>query len=777
MASVITIAGEKLFAAKAQANEQLDIDTFIFANVPGQDATAPINREEGLPADNVVHQQIVQQVGRINDNVVVYSTVLDSITGPFEFNWVGLYSSINNTLVAINHIPSTTKTITVPGAAGNTLNRNFGIEYSGIADLTGIDVAPETWQLDFTARLQGMDKLTQQLATDMNGKDWFIDDGFKVEPRETVNTFKILSGVGYVSGLRVELKNEHIFNVESYPKFVYVDAWFEGDANSTWSPSLSFSVTSLERGDYEDESGVKHYVNKLAEITEFEMVSDLREPSKNQKDIEELENKSLTKTKEIDDVDFNNRNDFILDYGIYNKQEPIIMSTCKKLIGQGREAAKNNATVIKFTGDGMIVGNGIYTNGIEISSLVLQGSSVGVGLNLSGEISEAVTEATLRNIRIENFDVGYKSLYAWSNVIESMRIHGCKKPFQIDSQGNNTSFTQINVSGGSEHSTFKNAEGVYFESFNLVNTTGEITFSLFQSYVTINNPYFEVNEGNVLIGSSNEVNKSSLTLNGGLIANGFIIKSSGVFLTINGSRNSHEESFVDSGVNLPSYYAILDIKTVSLGDNEPKMNFRGWHLYTDAKRNIKWPMASGGSQLESLLYRDYYTLSQSGLFNGIRITNDLIVGEQYCLVIAMTKEEGTGNVTIRSGSRTATLHELACPVSSNADGFIVRHLPFVAADNDLKLIFSGTLRIKGIAVSKGIVNTGDVDFLIDKPWRSSSMPMQGYWDSGDYVENTQPTILGEDGAKYIVKGWKRITSNYTNILNVDWVECRSVTGL
>jgi hypothetical protein len=147
MASVITIAGEKLFAAKAQANEQLDIDTFIFANVPNQDPTAPINREEGIPTAYIVHQQIVQQVGRINENVVVYSTVLDSLTGPFDFNWVGLYSSVNQKLVAVNHVPTVTKTETEPGAAGNTLNRNFGIEYSGIADLTGITVAPETWQL------------------------------------------------------------------------------------------------------------------------------------------------------------------------------------------------------------------------------------------------------------------------------------------------------------------------------------------------------------------------------------------------------------------------------------------------------------------------------------------------------------------------------------------------------------------------------------------------------------------------------------------------------
>ncbi len=279
MASVITIAGEKLFAAKAQANEQLDIDTFIFANVPAQDATAPINRDEGLPTDHVVHQQIVQQVGRINENVVVYSTVLDSVTGPFEFNWVGLYSSVNQTLVAINHIPSTAKTITEPGAAGNTLNRNFGIEYSGIADLTGINVAPETWQLDFTARLSGMDELTRQLASDLNGKDWFINDGFKVEPRDAADSFKILPGVGYVSGLRVELENEHIFTVENYPQFVYVDAWFEGNANSTWRPQIKFTVTNIDLGDYIDTQGIKHYVHKLAILNADGGITDLRQTS------------------------------------------------------------------------------------------------------------------------------------------------------------------------------------------------------------------------------------------------------------------------------------------------------------------------------------------------------------------------------------------------------------------------------------------------------------------------------------------------------------------
>ncbi|ALS32777.1 hypothetical protein PTRA_a1589 [Pseudoalteromonas translucida KMM 520] len=276
MAQVITIAGEKLFATKAQANQQLDIDTFIFANVTGQDPAAEIDRNEGIPTSSIVHQQNVQQTGRINDNVVVYSTVLDSVTGPFEFNWVGLYSSVNQTLVAISHVPTVAKTITAPGSAGNTLNRNFGIEYSGIADLAGISVSPETWQLDFSARLSGMDELTRQLASDMNGKDWFIDDGFKVVPRSTANTFSVTPGVGYVSGLRVELKQEHTLTLQSYPQFVYVDAYFDGNASSTWTPQVAFTVSNTEMDDYIDTNGVHHYVLKLAKITTSDRVENLR---------------------------------------------------------------------------------------------------------------------------------------------------------------------------------------------------------------------------------------------------------------------------------------------------------------------------------------------------------------------------------------------------------------------------------------------------------------------------------------------------------------------
>lgn len=277
MAATITIAGENLIAQKAQNNEALNIDTFIFANVPGQDENAEIDRNETVPElPQQVHTQVVQQVGRINDNVVVYSTVLDSVTGTFDFNWVGLYSSESATLIGINHVPTTTKTHTTGGTTGNTLNRNFSIQYAGIAEITGVVVDPQTWQLDFTARLNGVDELNRKLGLEILGDNAFIENGFKVEPHATENNFNVLPGAGYISGHRVELALAEVVNATSYPKNIFVDAYFQGDASSTWAAQNDVIITSEELSNYVDEIGKQHYLLKIAIVTAADQIEDLR---------------------------------------------------------------------------------------------------------------------------------------------------------------------------------------------------------------------------------------------------------------------------------------------------------------------------------------------------------------------------------------------------------------------------------------------------------------------------------------------------------------------
>jgi nitrous oxidase accessory protein NosD len=61
-------------------------------------------------------------------------------------------------------------------------------------------------------------------------------------------------------------------------------------------------------------------------------------------------------------------------------------------------------------------------------------------------------------------------------------------------------------------------------------------------------------------------------------------------------------------------------------------------------------------------------------------------------------------------------------------------------------------------------------------FHSPSMPTTGSYIKGDYVENTNPTVQGTAGSKYVIYGWKRLTTGSNHVLNTDWVEDRRLTG-
>jgi hypothetical protein len=63
-------------------------------------------------------------------------------------------------------------------------------------------------------------------------------------------------------------------------------------------------------------------------------------------------------------------------------------------------------------------------------------------------------------------------------------------------------------------------------------------------------------------------------------------------------------------------------------------------------------------------------------------------------------------------------------------------------------------------------------------YRSATMPAAGAFTTGDYVECTDLTrrtvtgsaITALNGASYLTKGWKRMTTSSTHVLGTDWIE-------
>ncbi|WP_313795314.1 phage tail protein [Serratia sp. (in: enterobacteria)] len=258
--SIVTRAFEAWIVNKILNKEPARPDKMIFALIPGQDENAEIDRGEGMPeAGQIQHTADITQYGALNENAVVYSVVLDTTIGNWEYNWVGLVDSASNTVMMIVHTATQSKTKTENGQQGNSLIRNLSMQFDGAAAATQITVTPETWQIDFSARLQSMDESRRLANVDYYGDAAFRGDGFKVSLSGLTAT--VAPGLGYVAGLRVLLDKPQTLDVTSKTG-VWVDVCWCGTVTGAWANLFTLrAVNELE--DYIDAAGYQHYVTRI----------------------------------------------------------------------------------------------------------------------------------------------------------------------------------------------------------------------------------------------------------------------------------------------------------------------------------------------------------------------------------------------------------------------------------------------------------------------------------------------------------------------------------
>jgi hypothetical protein len=271
--TVITSAFEQLKAQQAVTGEAVVLDGFIFANVPNLDISSPIDPNEAIPPDaQIVHRADVALTGVVNDNAVVYSVTLGTAVGDFDFNWVGLVNKTSNVVAMIVHAPVQSKVANAAGVQGNVLTRSFLMEYDGAKKQTNITTPAQTWQIDFTARLAGMDERLRVENIDVYGAGAFIGDSFLV--KRSGNNYSVTAGAGYVGGLRAKLATDQALTVANKPVKVWVDTSFTGTLTSVWQVSTVVTVADT-LADYE-KNDVNHFVFAVAQINADGSVTDLR---------------------------------------------------------------------------------------------------------------------------------------------------------------------------------------------------------------------------------------------------------------------------------------------------------------------------------------------------------------------------------------------------------------------------------------------------------------------------------------------------------------------
>lgn len=270
--TAIPLQFEKYLQNQISVGKAPDMNEMIFAYIPNLDPSQPIDRNQGLPAVSTwVHQQDIDQVGKLGDNALVYSVVIPGSVAAFTFNAIYLRDkNVPNSCGMVVHKATETK------EAGMASTKNLMQQYTGAAQVAGITVDAQTWQIDYQARLLGIEEDMRLANLDNYGHTAFIQ-GFDVTQQADPAKYKVAPGVVYVGGLRAELKNEVIQTISAKPTGLYIDVVRTGTVLSKWQNIVTVRASATPLTDYVDQNQQQHYVARLAGINGDGSVEDWRE--------------------------------------------------------------------------------------------------------------------------------------------------------------------------------------------------------------------------------------------------------------------------------------------------------------------------------------------------------------------------------------------------------------------------------------------------------------------------------------------------------------------
>lgn len=427
--------------------------------------------------------------------------------------------------------------------------------------------------------------------------------------------------------------------------------------------------------------------------------------------------------------------------GTYDLTKGLIVDGNLEIIGNVKNVVLSFSGMTSGTALTIGVVNGL--NGFMMDGIRFVGNPNITCLHLNGtlNISKAITDSNFKNLRIENFGLGLKGGYSWCNLFENVRFQACRKPIEASSQFNNNEFNRVTLSAMQEASTFSNCEGINFTSPNIVNIpVGQYAFTLYQTEITITNPYYEHVYGRLaFVGTTSEVIPSAFTSIGGRGVDKIIrIALKGDRATLCLKNLSNNSKFVvDDGNESVTPYKYSH--RIEMDSNDMYEN--NYLVKWDGTTPVPFANSYGGITLTSAIHPDKYTkvTTGAGSTGGLQIGN-LTIGEDYVFVYSLQKQPGS-NVTIRLG----TLASSPLRVEEHSTNFEVRYVPFTAKDEIFRLLWSPntTLHVSFLGIVKGSKfpqipkSKGNM--------YSPNLPVSETWKVGDRVYNSNPIAGGFEG--------------------------------
>ncbi|TCT61933.1 phage tail protein [Vibrio crassostreae] len=270
--TAIPLEFEQYLQNKISLGEPTDLNEIIFAMIPNLDLSKPIDRTVGLPPlEQWVYQQDVDQIGKSGVNSVVYSVVIQGSEEPFTFNAMFLRDkNVPDSCGMVVYKATETKEVSM------ALTKSMLMQFDGAASAANVTVDAATWQIDYQARLSGMDEEHRLACLDNYGHTAFVD-GFDVTRHDVdQNKYLVAPGVVYVGGLRIQNALVVAHNVTQKPTTLWLDVHRDGTALSTHENQFKVVASTSDLVNYVDGDGLQHYVCKLAGVEADGSVVDLR---------------------------------------------------------------------------------------------------------------------------------------------------------------------------------------------------------------------------------------------------------------------------------------------------------------------------------------------------------------------------------------------------------------------------------------------------------------------------------------------------------------------
>lgn len=326
--------------------------------------------------------------------------------------------------------------------------------------------------------------------------------------------------------------------------------------------------------------------------------------------------------------------------------------------------------------------------------------TIGIRINKNKSLNSPVADCVLNDIRVQGADVGIETAFCWGISFNDIRLQSCVQPLKLNSQTNNVSFNNCSFVSFLKSNTFRNCEGVSFNSCEFANADSSINHvnEMYQSSLMFTNTYIEyilnTDVSFMKVGSYNDQLSSSFAFLGGKSTDSKII----ILLS---------SSFPTDLSLIEPQSSLIEVKSFEDGQSQKSVvgkaivpsNMMNHTVANTIKKfdgtaNIQLDNAYGGGNVTKNFdsIGGKITIQNAGSeSNGIKI-DGLIKGETYTFCYCSK----TG-VPFKNG-------DLLNSNLSETKGSIY-YLPFVANSTTVRLLLepSKSFEIEKLALIKGVV--------------------------------------------------------------------------